>query len=100
MDRYEDIAEEHAGQAAFLWHLRSLAVAQPHYLLDDLEALDSRLAAHVDGLREASTAWDACRRLLADGTPWPMTVIACGCGVLSLIVGAIPFVQKRLRITP
>jgi DHA1 family bicyclomycin/chloramphenicol resistance-like MFS transporter len=37
---------------------------------------------------------------LADGTPWPMTVIACACGVLSLIVGAIPFVQKRLRITP
>ena len=29
--------------------------------------------------------------LLADGTPWPMMIIACGCGVLSLIVGAIPF---------
>jgi uncharacterized protein (TIGR02270 family) len=76
MDRYEDIAEEHAGQAAFLWHLRSLAVAQSHYLLDDLEALDSRLAAHVDGLREASTAWDACRRLLADGTPWAAAPLA------------------------
>jgi len=38
--------------------------------------------------------------LLADGTPWPMTIIACGCGVLSLIVGAIPFVQKQLRVMP
>jgi DHA1 family bicyclomycin/chloramphenicol resistance-like MFS transporter len=38
--------------------------------------------------------------LLADGTPRPMMMIACFCGVLSLIVGAIPFVQKRLRVTP
>ena len=37
---------------------------------------------------------------LADGTPRPMMMIACCCGVLSLVVGAIPFVQKRLRVTP
>jgi DHA1 family bicyclomycin/chloramphenicol resistance-like MFS transporter len=33
---------------------------------------------------------------LADGTPWPMTKIACTCGVLSLLVGSIPFLLKRL----
>jgi DHA1 family bicyclomycin/chloramphenicol resistance-like MFS transporter len=31
---------------------------------------------------------------LADGTPRPMMMIACFCGVLSLIVGATPFVLK------
>jgi len=34
--------------------------------------------------------------LLADGTPRPMIVIAALCGFLTLIVGAIPFLQKRL----
>jgi MFS transporter, DHA1 family, multidrug resistance protein len=38
--------------------------------------------------------------ILADGTPWPMTAIACCCGVLSLAVGAIPFALKRMRVTP
>ena len=38
--------------------------------------------------------------LLADGTPRPMMAIACLCGFLSLVVGAIPFVLKRLRVTP
>ena len=38
--------------------------------------------------------------LLADGTPWPMIVIAVLCGFLTLIVGAIPFLQKRLGTIP
>lgn len=45
MTRYADIATRHAENAAFLWHLRGLAVAQPHYRLDDLGMLDERLAA-------------------------------------------------------
>ena len=39
--------------------------------------------------------------LLADGTPRPMIMIAVLCGFLTFIVGAIPFLQKRLgRIPP
>jgi MFS transporter, DHA1 family, multidrug resistance protein len=34
--------------------------------------------------------------LLADGTPRPMMMMAVLCGFLTLIVGAIPFLQKRL----
>jgi DHA1 family bicyclomycin/chloramphenicol resistance-like MFS transporter len=34
--------------------------------------------------------------LFADGTPRPMIMIAVLCGVLTLTVGAIPFLQKRL----
>ena len=34
--------------------------------------------------------------VLADGTPRPMSMIAVICGFLTLIMGAIPFLQKRL----
>src|SRR4051812_24601594 len=38
--------------------------------------------------------------MLADGTPRPMIVIAVLCGFLTLIVGASPFLQKRLGTIP
>ena len=38
--------------------------------------------------------------LLADGTTRPMTMIAVLCGCLTLIAGAIPFLQKRLGTIP
>ena len=34
--------------------------------------------------------------MFADGTPRPMIVIAVLCGVLTLVTGAIPYLQKRL----
>jgi DHA1 family bicyclomycin/chloramphenicol resistance-like MFS transporter len=33
--------------------------------------------------------------LLADGTPWPMWLMALACGVLTLVAGVIPFLQKQ-----
>jgi DHA1 family bicyclomycin/chloramphenicol resistance-like MFS transporter len=38
--------------------------------------------------------------MLADGTPRPMIMIAVLCGFLTLIVGAIPMLQKRLGTIP
>ncbi|MBU3059268.1 TIGR02270 family protein [Pseudomonas indica] len=80
LDLYDDITEEHAEEAIFLWHLRTLATRQPHYLLDDLDLLDNRIAAHVDGLRiNAEVGWAACRAQLADtGMPAiaPLTLMA------------------------
>lgn len=38
--------------------------------------------------------------LLADGTPRPMIMIAVLCGILTLIVGAIPILQKRFGTVP
>jgi DHA1 family bicyclomycin/chloramphenicol resistance-like MFS transporter len=35
--------------------------------------------------------------VLADGTPRPMMLIALLCGVLTVVVGAIPFLLKRRR---
>ena len=37
--------------------------------------------------------------LLADGTPWPMSMIALLCAALGLVTGAIPFLLAR-RVTP
>jgi DHA1 family bicyclomycin/chloramphenicol resistance-like MFS transporter len=38
--------------------------------------------------------------LLADGTPQPMVIIVVLCGCLTSLVGAIPFLQKRLGTIP
>jgi DHA1 family bicyclomycin/chloramphenicol resistance-like MFS transporter len=38
--------------------------------------------------------------ILADGTPRPMVMIAVLCGVLTLVTGAMPFLQKRFGTVP
>ncbi len=38
--------------------------------------------------------------LFADGTPWPMVMIAMLCGILVLVTGAVPFLQKRFGTVP
>ncbi len=56
----EEIAEEHAEEAAFLWILRSAAVTATNYDLADLAELDGRIEAHFDGLQVAGEAGWAC----------------------------------------
>ncbi|MGD7036373.1 TIGR02270 family protein [Methylotuvimicrobium buryatense] len=64
------ILEQHAEETAFLWILRSYAVYAPHYRLEDLAKLDSRIEAHLDGLRIAgSEAWQLCEEALKFGEP-------------------------------
>ena len=63
----QEIYEEHARQAAFLWRLRDSAARDVAYDLPDLAELDDRLEAHLDGLRLAGEGgWDACEALLDD----------------------------------
>ncbi|WP_176722281.1 TIGR02270 family protein [Candidatus Thiosymbion oneisti] len=55
------IVSQHAEEAAFLWLLRDVAVSAPHYSLADLAELDSRVEAHIEGLRVAGDAgWSCC----------------------------------------
>lgn len=62
------IVEQHAEEAAFLWILRSYAVHAPHYRLEDLAKLDSRVEAHLDGLRIAGPdGWELCEQALEIG---------------------------------
>ena len=48
-----DVISQHSHETAFLWGLRTGAVADPHYSLADLAKLDGRVEAHLDGLRIA-----------------------------------------------
>ncbi|MEW8507771.1 MAG: TIGR02270 family protein, partial [Candidatus Thiodiazotropha sp.] len=57
----EHILSQHAEESSFLWMLRDGAVSEPHYQLMDLEELETRIDAHLDGLRVAGdAAWRFC----------------------------------------
>lgn len=59
------VLQQHVDETAFLWLLRNIAIADPHYSLSDLSHLDSRVAAHLDGLRIAGdSAWKLCSEAL------------------------------------
>lgn len=63
------LVEQYADMAAFLWCRRDAAVLAPHHTLSDIEALDERMEAHLDGLRIAGkTGWSACAAALEDGS--------------------------------
>lgn len=63
----QEVCEEHARQASFLWLLRDAAVRDAAYTLADLAELDDRLEAHLDGLRLAGEpGWEACAALLEE----------------------------------
>lgn len=47
----DDVLEEHAEEAAFLWQQREAAVRAPDYDIEELAEADERLEAHLDGLR-------------------------------------------------
>jgi uncharacterized protein (TIGR02270 family) len=55
----ESVVFQHTEEAAFLWLLRDSAVAEPHYSISDLAHLDSRIHAHLEGLRvSGEAAWE------------------------------------------
>lgn len=61
-----NVVIQHAEEAAFLWLLRDRAVPAPHFKLGNLARLDSRVEAHVDGLRVAGEAgWELLVEQLA-----------------------------------
>lgn len=49
----EHIIDQHAEDAAFLWLQRDEATDAPHHRRKELDRLDERLEAHIDGLRVA-----------------------------------------------
>jgi uncharacterized protein (TIGR02270 family) len=55
---YRPILERLLDDAAFLWQMRSQAVAQPHYFREDIAAQDQRIQRHLYALRQApDDAW-------------------------------------------
>ncbi|MFO7561941.1 MAG: TIGR02270 family protein [Enhygromyxa sp.] len=47
---HEGIVAEHVDEIAHLWTLREIAIAAPHYALEDIAELDERLEANLEGL--------------------------------------------------
>lgn len=91
---------------SFLWFLRELAVSAPHYLLRDLAHLDSRVEAHLDGLRIAGEAgWTVCEEQLQyqePGEVFAAAVLALESGEAARlrrvyeVVGSAPETQRGL----
>jgi len=51
-----DIIEEHLESAAFLWSQRAARLRSPRAFVADLHGLETRLSAHLEGLRRAGPA--------------------------------------------
>lgn len=65
---YRDIFEQFVVDGSFLWILRSLVVNSPHYTRVDIETLDARIEAQVDGLMTApEEAWSLCHETMDNG---------------------------------
>ena len=63
----QEIIEQHASEAGFLWNLRDAAARDPHYLLSDVLRLDERVEGHLDGLRLAGAeGWAICAAALEE----------------------------------
>lgn len=55
MESLSPILHQHTEEASFLAALRDYAMRAPHYDLEHIDTLDSRIDAHLDGLRIAGT---------------------------------------------
>lgn len=65
----DELAIQHAEEAAFLWHRRGIAVEDATEDLDGLDDLDARIDAHLDGLRLLDAeGWVAAVALAGEGT--------------------------------
>lgn len=80
MGMNKDICKEYADGAAFLWVLRSIAVTEPHYSREDLQELEVRIEAQLEGLAiTGNVGWEHCKAVLALGEPggqFTSTVVA------------------------
>ena len=54
------VVMQHAQESAFLRHVRSVLVRAPHVKLHQLQRLDERIAAHLDGLAVAGRFGAEC----------------------------------------
>lgn len=50
VNAYRDLHEQCVTEASFLWILRSVAIQQPHYAIEDIQELEQRIESWLDGL--------------------------------------------------
>jgi uncharacterized protein (TIGR02270 family) len=67
---FKEIFEQYVDNASFLWVLRSIAVNQPHYYPADIQELEQRINAQLDGLMTSiDAAWPLCSEALELAEP-------------------------------
>lgn len=67
---YGEIFDQFADNASFLWILRSIAVEQPHYSIEEVGELEQRIDAQLDGLMVSiEQSWPICLEALALNEP-------------------------------
>jgi len=65
-NNYSNIFKQYVEDASSLWSFRSIAVNQPHCTLQDIDRLDGRIDAQIDGLMSApEESWLICEAALA-----------------------------------
>lgn len=80
VNAYRDLHEQCVTEASFLWILRSVAIQQPHYAIEDIQELEQRIESWLDGLMAPLyEGWSACEAALEleePGEVFTTTVIA------------------------
>lgn len=67
---YSDVYEQYVDVASFVWLLRSLALNRPHYTMQDIQVLERRLEAQLDGIMTSiGDGWRACENAVEMGEP-------------------------------
>src|SRR5690349_20924599 len=90
-----DVVDQHIDSSTFLWDLRRGAAGAPHYSLRDFARTDTRIGAHIDGLRIAGEdGWQLCKRELAWKEPGEVFAAA----VLALESGDQAKMQSVLAV--
>jgi uncharacterized protein (TIGR02270 family) len=73
----KQVVEKHLQELGFLWRLREGALRSPDFMARDVKRLDSRLEAHLDGLRiAAATDLAAVAAHLTGDDPWAVLAAA------------------------
>jgi uncharacterized protein (TIGR02270 family) len=80
----DTVISQHNEEAAFLWISRETAIRSPQYCLIDITNLDSRIDAHIDGLRiSGNRGWEISKEALSqadNGVVFAAAVMALGSG--------------------
>ena len=100
------VVMQHAQESAFLRHVRSVLVRAPHVKLHQLQRLDERIAAHLDGLAVAGRFGAECcaEALVNPGAGEVFAAAACaieahdnaGLERLIAVAGALPDAKRGL----
>lgn len=70
MNAYKEIYEQFVEESSFLWGLRSVAIEEPNQTLSDIQELEQRIDAQIDGIMSSiEDAWEICLESLASEGP-------------------------------